>query len=252
MQSVVSVANMRESDAYTIAHEVPSLTLMGRAAYGIYQVVDWGNEKRIGIVVGSGNNGGDGSALAWILSQKGISSAIYTLSEKLSPDHAYYLGKARELGVPIFSFAQHGEELADCGILVDCILGTGFQGGVRGLARQAIEAINQSSAFVVSADINSGLHGDTGEAELAVHSDLTVSIGSFKTGMFWGSAPDHIRRLVNVDIGIRMLRQEYRLCPAGQEAGEGEIPCPAYCQPESLKVQDFGKIGSENGIFSIE
>ncbi|MBQ2470184.1 MAG: hypothetical protein II514_03265, partial [Ruminococcus sp.] len=61
------------------------------------------------------------------------------------------------------------------------------------------------------ADINSGLNGDTGVAQLAVHSDVTVSIGCYKTGMFLGDAPDYIDLLVNADIGILPVRDEYKL-----------------------------------------
>lgn len=58
MINCISVENMRQSDAYTIANLVPSLELMHRAAYGVFKEVDWrGNTA---IVVGSGNNGGDG------------------------------------------------------------------------------------------------------------------------------------------------------------------------------------------------
>lgn len=79
-------------------------------------------------------------------------------------------------------------------ILVDCILGTGFTGAPRGIPADAIRAINVSSTFVVSVDINSGLDGDNGEAELAVRSDLTVSIGFYKTGHFLGRAPELMGR----------------------------------------------------------
>lgn len=70
------------------------------------------------------------------------------------------------------------------------------------MAAAAITAINRSFSFVISVDINSGLNGDSGEAELAVCSDLTVSIGYYKTGLFLGRAPELIGDLVNVDIGI--------------------------------------------------
>ena len=59
-----------------------------------------------------------------------------------------------------------------------------------------------AEAYVIAADINSGMNGDTGEAELAVRSDLTVSIGFYKKGLFTGRAPELIGRLVNVDFGI--------------------------------------------------
>ncbi len=85
---------------------------------------------------------------------------------------------------------------------MDCILGTGFAGVPRGAAAEAIRAVNASGAWVVSADINSGMNGDTGEAVLAVRSDLTVSIGFYKAGLFLGRAPELIGELVNVEIGI--------------------------------------------------
>ena len=90
-------------------------------------------------------------------------------------------------------------------IVVDCIFGTGFRKKPEGLAADVINNINSTATYVVSADINSGINGDTGEAELAVKSDLTVSIGYYKTGMFMGDAPDLIGDLVNVDIGIVLI-----------------------------------------------
>ena len=57
---------------------------------------------------------------------------------------------------------------------------------------------------VIAVDINSGMNGDTGEGQLAVVSDLTVSIGYYKTGMFRGSAGELIGEMTNVDIGIRL------------------------------------------------
>ena len=62
----------------------------------------------------------------------------------------------------------------------------------------------EHGSFVISVDMNSGMNGDTGEAELAVVSDLTVSVGYLKTGFFAGKASELIRSLVNVDIGIEL------------------------------------------------
>ena len=203
-ETVVSVEQMRRSDAYTIAHLVPSKELMYRAANGVYEAYpDWAG-KRIAILCGGGNNGGDGYALAGILKRKGVDPDIFQVSEKLSEDGGYYYGITRELGVPIKAFTE-STILTDYDVVVDCLLGTGFQGTVRGLTRDAISAINRSPAYVISVDINSGMNGDTGEAELAVKSDLTVSIGSYKQGLFKGNAREYINRLVNVDIGIVLV-----------------------------------------------
>lgn len=202
--TIISVEQMRKSDAYTIENFVPSKELMYRAANGVYESYkDW-NKKSIAIVVGGGNNGGDGYALAGILKKNGIDSTIIKVSEKMSEDGMYYFGIADELGVECVSFTPE-TDLSSYEVIVDCILGTGFTGEVRGLAREAIVAINESNAYVISVDINSGMNGDTGEAVLAVKSDLTVSIGYYKQGLFTEAAKGYIKEMTNVDIGIVLV-----------------------------------------------
>lgn len=200
-ETVVSVETMRKSDAMTIAGGISGRELMGRAARGVYAAVAW--KEPIAILAGGGNNGGDGYALAALLAEGGFRPVVYQLSEKLSEDGRYYREKALSLGVAILPWAA-GTSLENRAVIVDALLGTGFQGEVRSPLREAIEAVNRSGAYVVSVDISSGLHGDTGEAALAVHADLTVSIGFFKLGMFRGQGPAVSGRLVNVDIGIRL------------------------------------------------
>ena len=209
----VSVENMRLGDAYTIANFVPSLELMHRAAMGVSKGYPWSGSTAI--VVGSGNNGGDGFALAWILKERGFDCTVFTVSRKMSPDSTYYAEKARKSGVPVCPFEAGALNGFDT--VVDCLLGTGFSGTVRGNYRDAIEEINTSGAFVISVDINSGMNGDTGEAELAVRSDLTVTIGFVKTGLVAENAGKYMKRLVCADIGIALIREEgyitEEICP---------------------------------------
>lgn len=200
----ISVDLMRRSDAYTIRHFVPSKELMYRAAYGIYRAYDGWRGSRIAILAGGGNNGGDGYALAGILKKEGIDSEIFKTSERMSEDGKYFCGIAEDRGVTVTGF-NADTDLSGYDVIVDCILGTGFKGEVRGLARDAINAANSSGAYVISADINSGMNGDTGEADLAVRSDLTVSIGYYKQGLFRGDAGSYIVKMTNVDIGIILL-----------------------------------------------
>jgi len=218
----ISVENMRRSDAYTIAHLVPSLELMHRAAWGVYLSTQW--KAPVAILAGSGNNGGDGYALACILKEKGIDCTVFTLGSKLSADSAHYAAKAKESGVPVNAFAPGC--LEGFQTVVDCLLGTGFQGKVREDYRAAIEAINTSVAFVVSVDINSGMNGDTGSCETAVCSDLTVTIGYIKRGLVTENAGRYMKHLVCADIGITLIREEEHICAPGEE-GEG-IVCPQW------------------------
>lgn len=208
MLDCISVENMRLSDKQTIEQYVPSLKLMYRAAYGVFLAVRWSG--RIAILVGSGNNGGDGFALACILHEHGLPCSVFMLSEKLSSDSAFYADQVQKLQIPVQPYRQGC--LREYDILVDCLLGTGFQGGVRGIYRHAIEEINQSGAFTVSVDINSGMNGDTGEAETAVVSDLTVTIGYVKRGLIADSAASYIKKMVCTDIGIVLAYPEDKIC----------------------------------------
>lgn len=201
---VISVEKMRKSDAYTIENFVESKELMYRAASGVFESFKGWDDKKIAIVVGGGNNGGDGYALAGILKKNGIESILYKVSDKMSEDGKYYCDIAVDLGVEIKDFDEN-TSLNEYDVIVDCILGTGFSGEVRGKAKDAIETINQSNAYVISVDINSGMNGDTGEAAIAVKSDLTVSIGYYKKGLFCEPAKEYIKELTNVDIGIILV-----------------------------------------------
>lgn len=220
----VSVENMRSSDAYTIANLVPSLELMYRAAYGIYKAAAW--KGSVAIVTGSGNNGGDGFALACILKEEGINCRIFTVSNRLSVDSAYYAEKARNKEIEIRRFS--GDCLEGYDIVVDCLLGTGFQGEVRDIYRQAIEAINESGAYAISADINSGMNGDTGAAEIAVKSDLTVTIGFVKRGLVSENAGNYIKKLVCTDIGIVLKKEEFWISEELYPSAEQILQCPEW------------------------
>lgn len=223
MDPCISVENMRLSDAYTIANFVPSLELMYRAAMCVYVANHW--QGRTAIVVGSGNNGGDGFALAWILKEKGFECVVFTVSQRLSDDSAYYAEKAKEAKVPVCPFEKGC--LVGFDNVVDCLLGTGFSGTVRGNYRDAIESINESGAYVISVDINSGMNGDTGVAELAVRSALTVTIGFVKTGLVAENAGNYIKRLVCADIGIVLLQEEGIIT---------EETCPPWLDMEIIRL----------------
>lgn len=184
-------------------------------------------------MVGSGNNGGDGFALACILRQNDIDCTVFTVSPRQSADSAHYAAQAANLGVPILPFAPGCLDGVD--IVVDCLLGTGFQGALRENYRTAIKEINASRAQVISVDINSGMNGDTGEGELIVRSDLTVTIGFVKNGLVTPNAGNFIKRLVCADIGIRLAKEENKICATG-EYHPSAIPCPPWLDMAVIDV----------------
>lgn len=231
MLDCISVENMRLSDALTIEKYVPSLELMRRASEGVFRAARW--HSKVAIVVGSGNNGGDGFALACILRRENIECAVFTVSQRLSADSAYYAAQAKELGIPILPFSPGCLNGFD--MVVDCLLGTGFQGALRENYRTAIEEINASGAEVISVDINSGMHGDTGEGELIVRSDLTVTIGFAKNGLVTENAGRYMKRLVCADIGIILAKEENKIC-TDTEHHPNAIPCPPWLDMDVIKV----------------
>ena len=230
----ISVENMRESDRMTIERFVSGRTLMYRAAMGVYRAVNWHGE--IVIAVGGGNNGGDGYALACILKRNNYTCRIVKLSEKLTEDSGFYAKWAESLGVPCEAYA--GGAFADADIIVDCLLGTGFQGTLREPWLSAVQGINSSNAEVISVDINSGMNGDTGEAETAVRSDVTVTIGYVKRGLISPNAARYMKKLVVADIGIVLAKEEEKIVPADADtpSDDGCIPAPDYLVMEPIDV----------------
>lgn len=235
----ISVENMRESDRLTIERFCPGRRLMYRAALGVFRAAAWDGVTTV--AVGGGNNGGDGDALACILARNGRRCRIVKLSEKLTEDSAYYAKLATEFGVPMEPYAPGA--FADCDTVVDCLLGTGFQGSLREPWLSAVREINASDARVISVDINSGMNGDTGEAETAVRSDLTVTIGFVKRGLVTESAGRYMKRLVVADIGIVLAREEDRICTSGEtEPPSGALPCPLWLQREPIDVRSASEL----------
>lgn len=232
---VVSVELMRASDAHTIATLVDDIELMDRAGRGIAALCR-DLPGPYAILCGPGNNGGDGYVVAHYLAKRvkakqadaatadalptntprtGASTnqandaarvSVFFTKEPASESARHHHALLEGTGVEVAPFTP-GCDLSVFSTVIDCLLGTGFDGRPRGQVAQAIEAINaarRNGARVVSADINSGVNGDTGHGELAVESNLTVSIGFLKTGMLADEMGRWTRRVVNVDIGIEL------------------------------------------------
>lgn len=166
---IVTAAEMREIDRVTSERfGVPSLTLMEDAGTAIADFVlsHYPSAKRIGVVCGKGNNGGDGFVAARKLHEAGREVRVLLLAEpaELGGDAAEMF---RRLSVSLVVVQSHedlksdrAQAVFDADVLVDAILGTGFRPPASGLYAEAIALLNAGRAPVVAVDIPSGADAD--------------------------------------------------------------------------------------------
>lgn len=225
MTYVLSVAAMRAAEEnYASGCGASTRDLMGAAGEGIYNAINdvdssvWSSGRKAAIVCGTGNNGGDGYALALQLHKRGIDSELFLLEYKFTPDSGYYFSLCKENGIP-YRIIDGDVDFSDFDTIVDCIFGVGLRGAPEGRIADIIREINKSGKFVACADINSGICGDSGIVEtVAVRSNVTVAIGYPKPGHFLGSARDYIGKLVVADIGVQPATKPYKLFEASDAA----------------------------------
>ena len=207
MIDVLSLDNMIKSDKYTCENVINSKELMYNAGYKIYNAYDY--KGKIGIVCGTGNNAGDGYVLASLLKKDNKDVKLLLIKNNFSVDSKYYFDLCLKSNI---SYEIIDENTSfDYDILVDSIFGTGFKGKVENPYDIIFEKYNNSNAFKISVDINSGLNGETGIGDKIIKSDLTLAISHYKPGHFLNMAKDYIKDLKVLDIGIKPLDNPYHL-----------------------------------------
>ncbi|MGI6037517.1 MAG: NAD(P)H-hydrate dehydratase [Limnochordia bacterium] len=191
---------------------IPGIVLMENAGLQVIKAMErrWGDltSKRIVIMAGPGNNGGDGFVIARHLVNRGIWTRVFLVGskERVAGDARVNLEILEKLGVGITYI--NGEDnkvplaLALADIVVDALLGTGFRGKLRPPYGSLIDQINASGRPVVAVDIPSGVDSSTGSVEKAVQGTLTVSFGLPKLGTFLFPGADYVGQLEIVDIGL--------------------------------------------------
>lgn len=148
--------------------------------------LDHAADERWFILVGKGNNGGDGLAAARYLRETGIAvTLVYAVPpESLSGEAALQRDAAAAMGLPAVVYGRDRLDLAECSGILDALLGTGAAGAPRGAYAELIAAANSSGKVIVSADIPSGLNADTGEThEPCIHASVTVCLAFLKRGL---------------------------------------------------------------------
>ena len=203
LDPVYEADEMRASDAYAIEERgVASLDLMERAAAGLARVVgEVAREGPIRIVVGKGNNGGDGLAAARMLREGGREVDVLAAGDlsELQGDAKANLdrlpGPAPEPFEP--------RRLDGSGAVVDAMLGTGFEGTPREPIAGAIAAVNEQDAPVVACDVPSGVNASTGAVEGdAVRAAATATFHGTKVGLHVAPGKAHAGTVHTIEIGI--------------------------------------------------
>lgn len=258
MKRIMTAEQIRRADQQTMAEGTPGSVLMERSGRAVANAVlqyrpDSG---RIVIVVGPGNNGGDGYAAAWALAEKNMKITVVSLSdpEGLQGDVAEHADLARQAGVKI-RYCEDDGELLSCWlaravIVVDAMFGTGLARPLTGQMREAVERINASGRPVLSVDIPSGIHSDTGEVMgMAVEADWTLPIATTKWGHWLGAGRDAVGELLSsVDIGIpeTFIMDAYQAKPNGivdaVVIDEAMIQSVFPTYPRDVHKADFGHV----------
>jgi NAD(P)H-hydrate epimerase len=161
---ILDAVQVREADAYTIAHEpIHSLDLMERAATRLYQRLKdrLRSDMQILIFCGTGNNGGDGLVLARLMLQDGykVQSFVLRAGNSESADFSANHQRLLQMGATVHDISEknHFPEIPSNSLVVDALFGSGLSRPLEGLARDLVAHINRSNAVVVSVDLPSGL-----------------------------------------------------------------------------------------------
>ncbi|MDP2645273.1 MAG: NAD(P)H-hydrate dehydratase [Desulfobacterales bacterium] len=213
---LVTAQEMQLMDQSTIEDfGIPGRVLMenaGREATRIFlETFCEASHKRIGVIAGPGNNGGDGFVMARCLGQKGLGVTVYLLAERhrVRGDAAANLKLLTPLNIPVNeiydekSFLTHQAGMRHEHIWIDAIFGTGLAAEVQGFFKEIIAFINQLNRPVFSVDIPSGLHSDTGQpCGECIRAHATAAFAFAKLGHLLYPGADYTGKLEIADIGI--------------------------------------------------
>lgn len=217
---VVNAEQMRQIEEKAIHHYgIPSLLLMENAAWAVVEeirrCIPKGKEGLSGrkavILVGKGNNGGDGLAIARHLVFLGMDVTVLLFAglKELKGDAALNLRLFQ--GTIGKLFVIEGEKqrrltrlaLAQAEVVVDALFGIGMRGALPGLIEEYVDEVNSAPGWVFSIDIPSGVEANTGKVyRTAVRAQTTVTFGLPKWGLFLGEGPEYCGRVVVDPISI--------------------------------------------------
>lgn len=231
MEYLVTANQMKRYDTYTICEiGMPSMVLMERAALSCTEeLMDGSFElKSVLVVCGSGNNGGDGFAIARLLKQRGVAVRVYFAGKEEYCTEETRLQKniCEKSGVIVGSNLEELEYTS----IVDALFGIGLSRTVDGSYADLINFMNQSEAAVLAVDIPSGISADTGSVMgVAVQAKKTVTFGYKKLGHVFYPGSLYAGKVLVKDIGITAKASERPEVFSYNKEDLGKLPKrPAY------------------------
>lgn len=204
--SLFRADQVRKLDQLAIVERcIPGITLMENAGAAAWLALrdTWPEANRITVVCGSGNNAGDGYIIARIAQEHGCEVRVLSLADpaRLQGDAATAAEQFLATGLKCEEFSP--QHLTGSDVIVDALLGTGLDRPVDGAYLEAIEALNHSGCGVLSIDIPSGLHADTGQVMgSVVRADVTVTFIGLKSGMFTSMGPEYCGQVIYSDLDV--------------------------------------------------
>jgi NAD(P)H-hydrate epimerase len=214
MIKILTSAQTRELDQYTIDHEpIASINLMERAcqAFTDWFITRFRQEKKIGVVCGTGNNGGDGLGIARKLKELGYPVDVWVVNgSNESADFKINLERlASYIKVSKISQSLTPDLFHDCDILIDALFGSGLSRPAEGIYADVISAVNESTAIRIAVDIPSGLPADSVLSGPVVHADHTVSFQLPKLAFLLPENQDAVGEwhLVNIGLSKEFLKE---------------------------------------------
>jgi len=213
MRAIISPEQMRLLDSRTINEAgLPGIILMELASRGVMLEVErilggHVDGSRALVFCGSGNNGGDGFAVARRFLNAEADAIVYLLADrkKIQGDALTNMTIFENLGGKIVEVKEKAdlENIPMADVVIDALLGTGISGPAKGIIADGIKIVNDIQVPVVSVDIPSGINAATGYAEgPAVRADITATFGEIKVGHLISPGLEHAGRISRVDIQI--------------------------------------------------
>ncbi|RVY63533.1 NAD(P)H-hydrate dehydratase [Helicobacter pylori] len=150
------------------------------------------------ILCGSGDNGGDGYALARRLIGR-FKMLVFEMKLAKSPMCQLQKERAKKVGVVIKTWEEKNEDL-ECDVLVDCVVGSAFKGGLEPFLD--FESLSQKARFKIACDIPSGIDSKGRVDKRAFKADTTISMGAIKSCLLSDKAKDYIGELKVGHLGV--------------------------------------------------